>query len=119
VRQELDVVTVIANEPPVNNREDRQIRYDIARVFNNGEKADVEMTLFPGKFEGLRMDYYLARPHCVQELKGDPDYAGIKRSYQISFLGENLFKDTILLHSFEYQDREYNVVLEDGRGRLW
>jgi hypothetical protein len=101
----------------VHNKDDRQIRYDIACVFNNGEKADIEMTLFPGKFETLRMEYYLARLHCSQKLKGDPDYAGVKRSYQISFLGENLFKDMVILHAFEYYDREHDIPL-DGRTRL-
>jgi predicted transposase/invertase (TIGR01784 family) len=115
--RELDILTIIANEPPVHTSADRQIRYDIACVFNNGEKADVEMTLFPGKFEAPRMEYYLARPHCSQELKGDPDYAGVKRSYQISFLGENLFKDTGMRHRFEYYDRENDIRL-DGRTKL-
>jgi predicted transposase/invertase (TIGR01784 family) len=117
VHQELDILTVIANEPPVLNKDDRQIRYDIACVFNNGEKADVEMTLYPGKFEALRMEYYLARLHCSQELKGDPDYAGVKRSYQISFLGENMFKDKDILHNFEYYDQEHDITL-DGRTKL-
>jgi predicted transposase/invertase (TIGR01784 family) len=117
VRRELDILTVIANEPPVLNKDDRQIRYDIACVFNNGEKADVEMTLRPGKSEALRMEYYLARLHCSQELKGDPAYAGVKRSYQISFLGENLFKDQVILHSFEYHDAEHGMSL-DGRTKL-
>ncbi|MDR2048984.1 MAG: PD-(D/E)XK nuclease family transposase [Treponema sp.] len=115
--QELDILTVIANEPPVHSKDDRQIRYDIACVFNNGEKADVEMTLFPGKFEVRRMEYYLARLHCSQDLKGDPDYAGVKRSYQISFFGDNLFKDTVILHGFEYYDRENDISL-DGRTKL-
>jgi hypothetical protein len=60
LHQELDVLTVIANEPPVQNKED-QIRYDIACVFNDGEKADVEMTLYPGKFETRRMEIPITR----------------------------------------------------------
>ncbi|MDR0657119.1 MAG: Rpn family recombination-promoting nuclease/putative transposase [Treponema sp.] len=117
LHQELDILAVIANEPPVHHKDGRQIRYDIACVFTTGEKADVEMTLFPGKFEARRMEYYLARLHCSQKLKGDPDYEGIKRSYQISFLGGNLFKDAAILHSFEYHDREHDVPL-DGRTKL-
>jgi predicted transposase/invertase (TIGR01784 family) len=117
LHRELDVLAVIANEPPVHTTQDRQIRYDIACVFNDGEKADVEMTLCPGKFEARRMEYYLTRLHCSQELKGDPDYAGVKRSYQISFLGENLFKDQVILHSFEYYDPEHDISL-DGRTKL-
>jgi predicted transposase/invertase (TIGR01784 family) len=117
LHQELDVLTVIANEPPVQNKADRQIRYDIACVFNDGEKADVEMTLFPGKFEARRMEYYLARLYCSQELKGDPGYAGVKRSYQISFLGENLFNDNVIVHTFAYQDREHDVELS-GQTKL-
>ncbi|MDR0657020.1 MAG: PD-(D/E)XK nuclease family transposase [Treponema sp.] len=117
LRRELDILAVIANEPPVHTTDNRQIRYDIACVFTGGEKADVEMTLSPGKFETLRMEYYLARLHCAQELKGDPDYSGVTRSYQVSFLGETLFKDEALLHSFEYHDREHGVPL-DGRTEL-
>jgi hypothetical protein len=75
------------------------------------------MTLYPGKFEVFRMEYYLARLHCVQELKGEPEYAGVKRSYQISFLGENRFNDNVILHSFEYYDREHDIAL-DGQTKL-
>jgi hypothetical protein len=75
------------------------------------------MTLYPGKFETRRMEYYLARLHCSQELKGDPDYTGVKRSYQISFLGENLFNDNVIVHSFEYHDREHDITL-DGQTKL-
>jgi predicted transposase/invertase (TIGR01784 family) len=117
VHQELDILTVIANEPPVHNKDDRQIRYDIACVFNNGEKADVEMTLHPGKFEIQRMEYYLARLHCSQELKGDPSYAGVKRSYQICFLGANRFNDAGILHNFEYYDRGHDISL-NGQTKL-
>jgi predicted transposase/invertase (TIGR01784 family) len=117
VHQDLDILTVIANEPPVHATTDRQIRYDIACVFNDGEKADVEMTLYPGKFEIERMEYYLTRLHCGQEIKGDPSYAGVKRSYQISFLGENRFTDEALVHTFEYYDREHERTL-DGRTKL-
>ena len=42
IRRELYIVSVLANEPPVTNINDRQIRYDINCRANNGELIIVE-----------------------------------------------------------------------------
>jgi hypothetical protein len=107
LNRQLDIVTVIANEPAVQSETDRQIRYDIACSFNGGELADVEMTLWPRGTEPLRIEYYLSRLFVSQELSGsDKDFGGLKQCYQLSILGDNLYRDNHALHYFEYYDPE-------------
>ncbi|GHV89491.1 hypothetical protein AGMMS50267_18510 [Spirochaetia bacterium] len=43
----LSVITIIANEPPIDNLRDRQIRFDIKCKAKDGELVDVEMSLNP------------------------------------------------------------------------
>ncbi|MDR2048574.1 MAG: Rpn family recombination-promoting nuclease/putative transposase, partial [Treponema sp.] len=47
LQRRLNIVTVVANEPAAQSETDRQIRYDIACTFNDGELVNVEMTLWP------------------------------------------------------------------------
>jgi hypothetical protein len=110
LQRRLDIVTVIANEPAVQSETDRQIRYDIACTFNDGELANVEMTLWPKGAEPLRIEYFLCRLFASQDIRGR-QFSQLKRSYQISILGDNLYKDRHAVHSFEYYDRERETVL--------
>ncbi|MDR2491271.1 MAG: Rpn family recombination-promoting nuclease/putative transposase, partial [Spirochaetaceae bacterium] len=47
IQKKLTVVTVTANEPAINDLGGKQIRYDISCVLDGGEKANIEMTLWP------------------------------------------------------------------------
>jgi hypothetical protein len=58
IGREVEVIAVTANEPPASDIRDRQIRYDIRVKFDQGELANVEMTLHPRQFEPLRIEYY-------------------------------------------------------------
>jgi hypothetical protein len=108
----LDIVTVIANEPAVPSGPDRQIRYDIACMFNDGELANVEMTLWPKSTEPIRIEYYLSRLFVSQSLSGaGKDFGDLKKSYQISILGDNLYDDSHAVHYFEYYDAERGMAL--------
>jgi hypothetical protein len=112
LNRKLDVVTVIANEPAAQSESDRQIRYDIACAFNDGELANVEMTLWPKGTEPLRIEYYLCRLFASQKLSGmDKDFGDLKQSYQVSILGNNLYNDSYAVHYFEYYDPEQKVGL--------
>jgi hypothetical protein len=112
LNRKLDIVTVIANEPAAQSGPDRQIRYDIACTFNNGELANVEMTLWPKSAEPLRIEYYLCRLFVSQKLSGvDKDFSDLKQSYQVSILGSNLYDDSHAVHYFEYYDPEQKLSL--------
>jgi predicted transposase/invertase (TIGR01784 family) len=106
-------LTVMANEPAVDSLNERQIRYDIACKFNDGELANVEMTLYPDKYEPVRMEYYSCKLFTSQELRGkDKRYRDLCQTYQISFLvNENLYDDDELIHQFEYYDRVHETRL--------
>jgi predicted transposase/invertase (TIGR01784 family) len=110
LQRRLDIVTVVANEPAAQSETDRQIRYDIACTFNDGELANVEMTLWPKGTEPLRIEYFLCRLFASQDIRGR-EFSRLKRSYQISILGDNLYKDNRAVHSFEYYDREHETAL--------
>lgn len=47
IGRQLSVITIVANEPPVDNLRDRQIRFDINCKAENGELVNVEMTMYP------------------------------------------------------------------------
>ena len=113
IQKDLKVVDVTTNEPPVNAAGDKQIRYDINCVLDGGEKANVEMTLWPDLYEVYRMEYYLARLHATQEIKGkDSGYQKLKQSYQISIFAKgNVFEDTEFYHRFIYFDPERRIDL--------
>ena len=119
LQKDLKVVDVTSNEPPVNNTGDKQIRYDINCVLDDGEKANVEMTLWPNAHEVCKMEYYLARLHATQEIKGkEKGYQSLKQSYQISIFAKgNVFKDKEFFHRFIYFDPLRGVNL-GGRTAL-
>ena len=120
LQKDLTVVSVTANEPPVNNAAGKQIRYDINCVLDNGEKANVEMTLWPKAHEVYKMEYYLARLHTSQEIQGvKSGYKKLKQSYQISLFSKaNVFSDEHFFHHFFYHDPVRNVNL-GGRTAIY
>ncbi|MDR1933273.1 MAG: Rpn family recombination-promoting nuclease/putative transposase [Spirochaetales bacterium] len=113
IGREVEVITVIANEPAALDTRDRQIRYDIRVKLDKGELANVEMTLFPRKFEPLRLEYYTARLFSGQEIRGsDKSFGELTHTYQISLIrSRRIFPDQALVHHFEYYDRELGVNL--------
>jgi predicted transposase/invertase (TIGR01784 family) len=111
IGRDLEVITVIANEPPSQDTRDRQIRYDIRVKFDQGELANVEMTLHPGGFEPLRFEYYGARLHTTQEFRG-LNYGNLFPAWQINFVStRRIFPDEWFFHHFEYYDKERHISL--------
>jgi predicted transposase/invertase (TIGR01784 family) len=119
IGRDVSILSITANEPPPNFPDDRQIRYDISCRFNDGELADIEMTLDPHSAEVLRLEYYIARLFVTQDIHGaDKHYKDLKFTYQISFIGNRrLFQDDELVHAFEYYDAEHGLSLE-GKTRI-
>ena len=112
LERELSILEVTANELPINDLRDRQIRFDISVRFNDGEKANVEMTLNPKKHESLRFEYYTARLFVNQDIRGqNRSYQDLKPAYHLSFLYGNLYPDKEWLHRFVYYDPERRVKM--------
>ncbi|GHU84527.1 hypothetical protein FACS189473_2080 [Spirochaetia bacterium] len=115
----LSVTTITANEPPIDNLRDRQIRFDISCKAENGDLENVEMSLNPDPFEPIRLEFYSGKLFISQDIRGtDKDYDDLKQTYQIAFLvKERFFPDDEFLHTFEYYDPEHKVSL-GGRSRI-
>jgi predicted transposase/invertase (TIGR01784 family) len=110
---EVSIIEIRANETPVDSIQERQIRYDINCVAENGELLNVEMSLNPDDFEPIRMEYNAGKLFTSQELKGvKKNYDNLQRAYQITILGKGrFFPDVDFFHTFEYYDPERNVSL--------
>jgi hypothetical protein len=85
LEQDLQNLSVTVNEPPISHLGDRQIRYDINCLFNTGEHANIEITLYPNVYEPLKLEYYSGRLFINQEIRGKHvSYKDLRRTYQIS-----------------------------------
>ena len=60
IARELTVVAITANEPPIDNLHDRQIRFDITCKGEDGELVNVEMSLNPDAYEPVRLEFHAA-----------------------------------------------------------
>ncbi|MDR0878577.1 MAG: Rpn family recombination-promoting nuclease/putative transposase [Treponema sp.] len=119
IGRSLVVTTLTANEPPIDNIRDRQIRFDIKCKAENGELVNVEMSLNPDAFEPLRLEFYAGKLFTGQDIRGaDKEYDDLKQTYQIAFLvKERFFPDDDFFHTFEYYDPARKVSL-GGRSRI-
>jgi hypothetical protein len=57
----LTVLSITANEPPIHNLRDRQIRFDIHGKAENGELVNIEMSLNPDAFEPVRLEFHAGK----------------------------------------------------------
>ena len=117
--QEITVVSIKANEPPIDNIKDRQIRFDINCRAKNGELINVEMSFNPDPFEPVRMEFHAGKLFTGQDIKGaDKGYNDLKQAYQITILAkERFFQDEEFYHSFEYYDPIRGISL-NGKTRI-
>ncbi|MHC6202397.1 Rpn family recombination-promoting nuclease/putative transposase [Breznakiellaceae bacterium SP9] len=120
IEQELDIIDILANEPPIDDIHDRAIRFDIrCSIRKTGEPINIEMTLYPDYYEAYRLEYLAGKLLCSQHIKGKiGSFGDLKPSYQISFLanipfltGVPMFADEHFLHNFQYYDSEHSVAL--------
>jgi predicted transposase/invertase (TIGR01784 family) len=119
IGRELTVVALTANEPPVDNLRDRQIRFDIACRAENGELVNVEMSLNPDPCEPVRLEFHAGKLFTGQDIRGtDKTYDDLNYAYQIALLAkERFFTDDSAFHTFEYYDPAHGVSL-NGRSRI-
>jgi len=120
IGRELEVLGILANEPPPESARDRLIRFDINCRAGDGEPIDVEMCLNPDRFEPVRLEYYAARLFVSQDIRGAAKtYDDLKRTYQIAILAKGtFFADGDFLHGFEYYDPARAMPL-GGRTRIF
>ena len=119
INREVSVKSINANEPPIDNLRDRQIRYDINCRAKTGELVNVEMAFDPDKFEPVRLEFYAGKLFTGQDIRGTKkNYKDLKEAYQITILAkERFFPDEFFLHSFEYFDPVHNIPLK-GKSRI-
>ena len=119
IGRNITIVTILANEPPIGNIRDRQLRLDINCRAENGELVNVEMCFNPRPFEPVRMEFHVTKLYTGQDIRGtDKDYKDLKQTYQIAILAqERFFQDEEFYHSFEYYDPSHNLSL-NGRTRI-
>jgi len=113
ISRTVTVETITANEPPVDDIHNRQIRFDISCKTETGELVNIEMSLDPDPYEPVRLEYYEAKLFTGQNIKGvGKNYSDLKEAYQITLLGKGLFfDDDALVHSFKYYDPVHGVPL--------
>jgi predicted transposase/invertase (TIGR01784 family) len=111
--RELMVVGIITNEPPIDNIQDRQIRFDIHCQAVEGSLVNVEMSLNPDACEPVRLEFYAGKLFTGQDIHGvDKSYDDLREAYQIAILGKGMFfPDEEVLHQFEYYDPDRQVSL--------
>jgi predicted transposase/invertase (TIGR01784 family) len=113
IGKELTVISITTNEVPIDDLRQRQIRYDISVVFNDGELANIEVTVNPQPEENLRMEYYVSRLYVSQDIRGkDRSFKDLKPTYHLSIIaGHAAFKDKAWAHKFVYYDPVRNIAL--------
>jgi hypothetical protein len=119
IGRKVAILEILANEPPVDNTGDRQIRYDINCRSEDGELADIEMSLNPKAFEPVRLEFHAAKLFSGQNIRGiSKGYDDLKQTYQIAILvNENCFPDGAFYHNFRYYDPDNGISL-NGRSRI-
>jgi predicted transposase/invertase (TIGR01784 family) len=119
IGRDLEAVVISANEPPVDDLRDRQIRFDISCKTAEGEPANVEMSLSPDPCEPERIEFYMAKLFTGQNIRGaGKTYGDLKAAYQVAILGrEKFFADGEFLHQFEYYDPVRQIPL-GGKSKI-
>jgi len=119
IGRDVSIIAINANEPPINNLRDRQIRFDINCRASDGELVNVEMSLNPAPFEPVRLEFYAGRLFTGQDVRGrNKSYNDLSQAYQIAILAkECFFPDEAFYHTFEYYDPIRRMPL-NGRSRI-
>jgi hypothetical protein len=117
--RELAIVAITANEPPIDNIRDRQIRFDINCKAKDGELVNVEMSLNPDTFEPIRLEFHAGKLFTGQDIRGtNRNFGDLQESWQIAFLVKGrFFPDDDFFHIFEYYDPIRQISLK-GRSRI-
>jgi hypothetical protein len=119
IGRNVEIETILANEPAIENVRDRQIRFDINCRAENGELVNVEMCLNPNPHEPVRLEFHAAKLYTGQDIRGsNRSYNDLKKTYQIAILAkERFFPDKLFLHTFGYYDHVNKMPL-NGRTQI-
>ena len=119
IERKITVEIITANEPAVEDTRERNIRFDISCRTESGEQINIEMCFNPRPNQRERLEYYAAKLHVSQGIRGiDKEYSDLKETYQIALLDkERLFPDDAFIHTFLYHDSLHSVQLE-GKTRI-
>jgi predicted transposase/invertase (TIGR01784 family) len=117
IMRAVEVDTVIANEPSVDDKRQRCIRFNAICKTKEGELVNVEMSINPGAVEPVCFEYYAAKLFVGQDVHGEDGvygeeekYDNLKDTYQITILvNDKLFQDEEIMHNFLYYDPETGV----------
>jgi predicted transposase/invertase (TIGR01784 family) len=115
----VSILTITANEPPIENTGERSIRFDLNCKAEGGELVNVEMSFNPLVFEPLRLEYYSGKLFTSQDIHGkNKSYKDLQETYQIAILANRqYYADNALVHTFQYYDPEHGVSL-GGKTRI-
>ena len=118
IKRKITVETIVANEPPITDITNRQIRYDIACKTTTGEKVNIEMSFFPAIWEKERIEFFAGKLFTEQEIRGtEKSYLDLMETFQIAIIcNTEYFKDERLIHRFHYYDEESTMSYE---GKSW
>ena len=87
IGRDLEIISIVANEPAVDSLRDRQMRFDINCRAKNGEHINVEMSLNPDPFEPVRLEFHAGKLFTGQDIRGtEKSYDDLNRAYQIAIL---------------------------------
>ena len=119
IGRDVSIITILANELPIENLRDRQIRFDINCMAENGELVNVEMSLNPVPYEPVRLEFHAGRLFSGQDIRGSKRiFNDLKPAYQIAILAKDrFFSDESILHTFEYYDPVHGISL-NGKSRI-
>jgi predicted transposase/invertase (TIGR01784 family) len=114
IGRRVEVIGIAANEPPPEGLGERQIRFDVNCMLDQGELANIEMCLYPNKYEPLRSEYHVGKLHTSQEIRGAKrTFQNLNHTYHVSLhANRTYFADEYFIHQFEYYDPERQVRLE-------
>jgi predicted transposase/invertase (TIGR01784 family) len=119
IGREVEILELKANEPAVDSLRDRQIRFDINCKARRGELMNVEMSLNPGAYEPVRLEFHAGKLFTGQDIRGaERSYNDLHEAYQVAILAKGrFFPDREYLHRFEYYDAVRGIGL-GGRSRI-
>ena len=106
------VETITANEPPIEFKNDRRMRFDISCLAKTGELLNIEMSFDPGDFVPERFEFHEAKLFIGQDIHGKDKDSDLKEAWQITILSnDRFFPDRELIHTFRYYDDVNGVSL--------
>ena len=112
--RDVETVSVIGNEPAIDNLRDRQVRFDVYCKSSAGKYFNVEITMYPDRFEPVRLEFHAGKLFTGQDIRGGGKaFDDLQEAYQIAFLATGkFFGDESFLH-------EARILRSQEEGIAW